>query len=298
MTSPNSPALPCSARLASHTIVPQAPASHCCKRQHSCQEPQGTTAAPPPPRALGAADLLSLGWPTGAMDFLTEEDLELLEPAPDIHALFVHYNELYFESRLGACSGALRCMCCFTVAVGVEWSSSHVSSRVPSTANCPDRTLSDMPCSSVRQYGAWHGGNCKLPTCAQSQPAAAHPHVAVEWSSARMTVCGGTCELIGGGAGGARIKLSEPLLKVGNSTACGMCVGGCCSKERHSCCAHSVPPTAPACHLGRQAAPARQALGMTRCTAAPPLPAPAVAAHAGPQGRAAARNDARGERRI
>ena len=40
------------------------------------------------------------------MDFLTEEELDLLEPAPDIHALFVHYNELYFESRLGACSGA------------------------------------------------------------------------------------------------------------------------------------------------------------------------------------------------
>lgn len=38
---------------------------------------------------------------------------------------------------------------------------------------------------------------------------------AVEWSSSRMTSCGGTCELVGGGAGGARIKLSEPLLKVG-----------------------------------------------------------------------------------
>ena len=36
---------------------------------------------------------------------LTEEELELLEPAPDIHALFVHYNELYFDSKLGACSG-------------------------------------------------------------------------------------------------------------------------------------------------------------------------------------------------
>lgn len=95
--------------LASHTIVPKSRPPHFCKRQHSCQLPQpGAAAAPPAPRPLGAADLLGLGWPTGAMDFLTEEDLELLEPAPDIHALFVHYNELYFESRLGACSGALR----------------------------------------------------------------------------------------------------------------------------------------------------------------------------------------------
>lgn len=39
------------------------------------------------------------------MDLLTEEELDLLEPAPDIHALFLHYNELYFESKLGACSG-------------------------------------------------------------------------------------------------------------------------------------------------------------------------------------------------
>ena len=37
---------------------------------------------------------------------LTEDDLELLEPHPDIHALFVHYNALYFGQRLGACSGA------------------------------------------------------------------------------------------------------------------------------------------------------------------------------------------------
>ncbi|PRW20898.1 sprT-like domain-containing Spartan [Chlorella sorokiniana] len=74
------------------------------------------------------------------MDDLTEEELDLLEPAPDIHTLFVHYNKLYFEAKLGACS--------------------------------------------------------------------------VEWSSSRMTSCGGTCELVGGGAGGARIKLSEPLLKL------------------------------------------------------------------------------------
>ncbi|KAL4428844.1 hypothetical protein ABPG77_005282 [Micractinium sp. CCAP 211/92] len=69
---------------------------------------------------------------------LTEEDLELLDPHPDIHALFVHYNSLYFQDKLGACS--------------------------------------------------------------------------VEWSSARMTLCGGVCEFRPGG--GCRIKLSEPLLKL------------------------------------------------------------------------------------
>lgn len=64
---------------------------------------------------------------------LTEEDL--LEPHPDIHALFVHYNELYFENALGG--------------------------------------------------------------------------VSVEWSSRRMTSCGGTCQSV---PGGAVIKLSQPLL--------------------------------------------------------------------------------------
>ncbi len=33
------------------------------------------------------------------------------DPHPDIHALFVHYNSLYFEDKLGACSGALRLLC-------------------------------------------------------------------------------------------------------------------------------------------------------------------------------------------
>ena len=63
---------------------------------------------------------------------------ELLEPHPDVHALFVHYNTLYFGGRLGACS--------------------------------------------------------------------------VEWSSRRMTRCGGVCEFTRGG--GCRIKLSEPLLRL------------------------------------------------------------------------------------
>ncbi|PSC74929.1 sprT-like domain-containing Spartan [Micractinium conductrix] len=72
------------------------------------------------------------------MEGLTEEELELLDPHPDIHALFCHYNTLYFDEKLGACS--------------------------------------------------------------------------VEWSSGRMTSCGGVCEWRPGG--GCRIKLSEPLLKL------------------------------------------------------------------------------------
>jgi hypothetical protein len=37
---------------------------------------------------------------------------ELVEPFPDIHALFVLYSRLYFRSSLGACS--------------VEWSSKRM----------------------------------------------------------------------------------------------------------------------------------------------------------------------------
>lgn len=67
------------------------------------------------------------------MATLSEEDL--LDPHPDIHGLFVHYNALYFENALGG--------------------------------------------------------------------------VSVEWSSSRMTSCGGTCQRV---PGGAVIKLSRPLL--------------------------------------------------------------------------------------
>lgn len=194
----------------------------------------------------------------------------------------------------------MRCGEC--VALQLQWAWSGPAAMCPHGCRAQQTALTVhfRICRALRwdSTGPGTGATASFRLVLHLNQLPAHPHVAVEWSSARMTSCGGTCELIGGGAGGARIKLSEPLLKVGNSTACGLCVGGCCSKERHSCCAHSVPPTAPACHLGRQAAPARQALGMTRCTAAPPLPAPAAAAHAGPQGRAAARNDARGERRI
>jgi hypothetical protein len=37
------------------------------------------------------------------------EGEDLLEPTPDVHALFVHYNSLYFEEALGP--------------VSVQWSS-------------------------------------------------------------------------------------------------------------------------------------------------------------------------------
>lgn len=41
------------------------------------------------------------------------EEADLLDPHPDLHALFVHYNEVYFGSALGACS--------------VEWSSKRMT---------------------------------------------------------------------------------------------------------------------------------------------------------------------------
>lgn len=44
---------------------------------------------------------------------LTSADLEALDPTPDIHALFAYYNELYFNSKLGACS--------------VEWSTKRMT---------------------------------------------------------------------------------------------------------------------------------------------------------------------------
>jgi hypothetical protein len=36
-----------------------------------------------------------------------------LNPHPDVHGLFVHYNDLYFDGALGACS--------------VEWSSARMT---------------------------------------------------------------------------------------------------------------------------------------------------------------------------
>ena len=43
-------------------------------------------------------------------------DLHLIEDF-DVHALFVHYNTLYFDSQLGACS--------------VQWSSNRMTLCVP-----------------------------------------------------------------------------------------------------------------------------------------------------------------------
>lgn len=41
------------------------------------------------------------------------EDFDVIDPFPDVHALFLRYNRLYFEDQLGACS--------------VEWSSSRMT---------------------------------------------------------------------------------------------------------------------------------------------------------------------------
>lgn len=43
----------------------------------------------------------------------TMDEFELLEPHPDIHALFQHYAHIYFQDKLGACS--------------VEWSSKRMT---------------------------------------------------------------------------------------------------------------------------------------------------------------------------
>ena len=54
---------------------------------------------------------------------------EIDDPFPDLHALFVYYNELYFENKLGACS--------------VEWSSQRMTTYRPSHA-----TVVDVTCPS------------------------------------------------------------------------------------------------------------------------------------------------------
>ena len=41
------------------------------------------------------------------------QDFDVIDPFPDVHALFLHYNRLYFDEQLGACS--------------VEWSSSRMT---------------------------------------------------------------------------------------------------------------------------------------------------------------------------
>ena len=38
------------------------------------------------------------------LDEVVPPDPDLLDPHPDIHALFMHYNSLYFADRLGFCS--------------------------------------------------------------------------------------------------------------------------------------------------------------------------------------------------
>ena len=43
----------------------------------------------------------------------SNEDFDAIDPFPDVHALFLHYNALYFDNSLGACS--------------VEWSSGRMT---------------------------------------------------------------------------------------------------------------------------------------------------------------------------
>ena len=72
-----------------------------------------TSAAGPPPRCwfwFDFSHVYGLGFlgrllPGAAMDDEVDYDFELLDPHPDLHSLFVHYNGLYFNTSLGACSG-------------------------------------------------------------------------------------------------------------------------------------------------------------------------------------------------
>lgn len=41
------------------------------------------------------------------------DDFDAIDPFPDVHALFLLYNRLYFDESLGACS--------------VEWSSNRMT---------------------------------------------------------------------------------------------------------------------------------------------------------------------------
>lgn len=43
----------------------------------------------------------------------SNQDFDAIDPFPDVHALFLQYNTLYFDNGLGACS--------------VEWSSSRMT---------------------------------------------------------------------------------------------------------------------------------------------------------------------------
>ncbi len=74
------------------------------------------------------------------MEDFTAEELELLDPHPDIHALFVYYNSLYFDDKLGACSGERRCR---------NWAVGSVMRNLLARSECAAST--PLPCSGVEQ---------------------------------------------------------------------------------------------------------------------------------------------------
>ena len=97
-----------------------------------------------------------------------------------VSSLFLHYSNLYFDDSLGACS--------------VEWSSARMT-----RCGCPAFLLAAA-------------GRCTQSCC---------PHPVLHLSNCRphaVCRCAGTCQYDHGG--GCRIKLSEPLLKVGPQPPC------------------------------------------------------------------------------
>lgn len=59
------------------------------------------------------AEVASKSDPYRLTQMAATDDFDAIDPFPDVHALFLHYNRLYFDESLGACS--------------VEWSSSRMT---------------------------------------------------------------------------------------------------------------------------------------------------------------------------
>lgn len=85
----------------------------------------------------------------------SNEDFDAIDPFPDVHALFLHYNALYFDDSLGACS--------------VEWSSSRMTLYAASLAVQFQADafkwryqvwLFSLRCAGICQYE--RGGGCRI----------------------------------------------------------------------------------------------------------------------------------------
>ncbi len=131
----------------------------------------------------------------------------------DVSSLFLHYSALYFDDSLGACS--------------VEWS----SARMTRWGFLTRRRLQQDPAHSPVAADFWFRTS--------------------EVGRLVLCRCAGTCQYDRGG--GCRIKLSEPLLKVGGrppclpdaqGSSCGLPVT---QAHHHSCTAQTAKPFTCAC---------------------------------------------------